>query len=205
MNKFLLALLVSALPVLASANTLSFVSGNSTGTTNISITGYGSSIAATGNVTTGKFGTFYTEGTGNGTLTATFLGESSGYNNFYFDANNILAEYGSSISSVIDGSGQVVFGFGTDGLGSTGTFTNGSDAGDVIGFALLDVSPESPAYSLYQYIVGFNDGYPGDADYNDYVVGLNYATTVPVPASLPLMVSALGLFGFGVSRKRSAK
>ena len=206
MNKFLLALLVSALPVLASANTFSFVNANSVGTTSpFTIAGYGNSITATGNVTSGTFGFFITEGLGNGTLSATFLGESSGFNNFYFDADNSLAEYGSTISTTVSGEGVVNFGFTTAELGAAGDFNNGEEATDIIGFALLEVSPDSPAYGLYQYIVGFNDGYTGDADYNDYVVGLNYATTVPVPASLPLMVSALGLFGFGVSRKRSAK
>ena len=50
----------------------------------------------------------------------------------------------------------------------------------------------------YSFLLGFNDGDTSDGDYDDYVVGVS---AVPVPAALPLMASALGLFG--LSRRRN--
>ena len=53
----------------------------------------------------------------------------------------------------------------------------------------------------YSFLLGFNDGDLTDADHDDYVVGVS---AVPVPAALPLMASALGLFGLS-RRKNKAK
>jgi hypothetical protein len=49
-------------------------------------------------------------------------------------------------------------------------------------------------------LIGYNDT-AGDVDYDDYVVGV---THVPVPAALPLLASAFGVFGLA-RRKNKAK
>ena len=64
----------------------------------------------------------------------------------------------------------------------------------------IDANTNSP----YSFLLGFNDGDPSDGDYDDYVVGVSAVSQVPVPAALPLMASALGLFGLS-RRKNKAK
>ena len=54
----------------------------------------------------------------------------------------------------------------------------------------------------FDFLIGFNDSAP-DNDYDDYVVGAT-VNAVPVPAALPLLASAFGLFGLG-RRKGKAK
>ena len=52
----------------------------------------------------------------------------------------------------------------------------------------------------FDFLIGYNDTAP-DADYDDYVVGVTAVNAVRVPAALPLLASALGLFS--VSRRKS--
>ena len=208
MNKILLALLVSAMPLLSSANTLVFTPQFDSAS--FAVTGYGS-FSETGSVSNAQFGSFSTAGTGNGTLTATFIGASASFTNFYVQYGNLLTNdtVGSSTSMILTGAqNPIEFYFDTANPkpadSSTPTQAVNGDifsSSSPLSFALLDVAgtPEDTYY------LGFNDYFNGEPDFNDYVVKLTYATTVPVPASLPLMVSALGLFGFGVSRKRSTK
>ena len=197
MNKILLALLVSAMPLLSSANTLVF-----NNTTAITFSNFDVSIG-TSTVNSGSFGKFTTTGSGNGILTASYIGKEAGYVNFYFDPYSTMgAMTGASVSQIIDGAGTVSFGFKTNnGSGDAGVFNNGDAQTAVLGYAVLNTT----GYTGYDFVLGFNDFYPSDADYDDLVVGFKYTELVPVPASLPLMVSALGLFGFGVSRKRAQK
>ena len=61
----------------------------------------------------------------------------------------------------------------------------------------IDANTNNP----YSFLLGFNDGDPSDGDYDDYVVGVSAVSEVPVPAALPLMASALGLFG--LSRRKN--
>ena len=61
----------------------------------------------------------------------------------------------------------------------------------------IDANTNNP----YSFLLGFNDGDTSDGDYDDYVVGVSAVSEVPVPAALPLMASALGLFG--LSRRKN--
>ena len=200
MNKILLALLASTMPLLSSANTLVFTPTSNS----FAINGY-DSIPATGSVISGQFGQFST--TGPGTLTATFLGSEAGFSNFYMQYGSLLT--GASVSAQIAEATNVVdFHFDTSSPtpadSSIATLASNSEkftSESPLSFALLDVANGEDG----AYYIGFNDYFAGTPDFDDYVVKLTYATTVPVPASLPLMASALGLFGFGVSRKRLSK
>lgn len=201
MNKILLALLVSALPVLANANSLIFTPQGES----FAIAGYDSSIS-TGAVSSGTFGSFSVEG--GGTVTFTYLGKEAAFNNFHVYGENILTTDGGTTTNFVNSSqSPLAFYFDTQSptppAGVTSLAANGDifTADSSASFAILSVlDGEDGAYYL-----GFNDFSTGDSDFDDFVVKLSYTSAVPVPASLPLMVSALGLFGFGVSRKRSAK
>ena len=56
--------------------------------------------------------------------------------------------------------------------------------------------------TAYDFLIGYNDSADINNDYDDYVVGV--VNNVPVPAALPLMASALGMFGLS-RRKNKAK
>lgn len=60
-------------------------------------------------------------------------------------------------------------------------------------------------YGPFDYILGLNDSSTNDYDFDDFVVGLRFqpVSSVPVPAALPLMASALGLFS--LLRRRQVK
>ncbi|WP_009205060.1 hypothetical protein [Sulfuricella denitrificans] len=171
----------------------------------------------TGAKKAGNFGILMASGAG--TFTATYLGNESSYlDGFRFvlegkelNEANVL---GKSISKQVTG-GVVGFQF-FDSKGAV--FNNGEVSGAALGFAFLkDRSgssfAESNKYGTFQYLLGFNDSYKGDADYDDYVVGVNFVSTavmplpvtaVPLPAALPLLASAVGMLGVVMRRRKVA-
>ena len=210
MKKILLALLLAA-PLFANASSLVFHAAGD----DFAIAGYDVAPNTTGARNVGQFGYFTIEGEGGGTFSATFLGQESGYSNVYTQ-NIFSADYQimdeSTLGSTVSTTNLKQFGFATNGEdGFTSMFSNGDIATSVLGFALLKkfntTTGELDNHTTlgdFDFLVGFNDYFKGDADYDDYVVGLKYRpSSVPVPAALPLMASALGLFGFGASRKRT--
>lgn len=210
MKKILLALLL-AMPLFANASSLMFHATSD----DFAIKGYGLAPNTTGARNVGQFGYFTIEGEGGGTFSATFLGQESSYANVYtqniFSADHQIMDE-SVLGSTVSTTNLKQFGFATSNKCSlTGMFSNGDKATSVLGFALLKkfntTTGELDNHTTlgdFDFLVGFNDSFRGDADYDDYVVGLKYRpSAVPVPAALPLMASALGLFGFGASRKRA--
>lgn len=215
MKKLLLSLVVCA-PIFASATTLQF---NATGN-NFAFNNYNSSVTGPRNV--GQFGSFSLSGTGGGTFTATYLGSESGFANNY--TQNLgsgvqsMGEglVGSSLTTAVTGSGALDFGFfSQSSSGAFGAFNNGQSAGTTIGFVVLKAFSSNVAgagfnnntsLGAFDFLLGFNDAGRSDADYDDYVVGIkftpNTVSEVPLPAALPLMASAIGLFGFGANRRR---
>jgi hypothetical protein len=204
MKKIALLLALAAIYGSAQANSLS-ISGLSA---EFSVSGYnGSPAAVTGTKTAGNFGTLVTNG--KGTFTATYLGNESSFSDGYrFTLGNSseLNEsnaIGDSISRSVTG-GTVNFQFFDNHSGIT---NDGGPSTPYATFAILkDVSgspfAESNGYGTFQYLLGFNDNYRGDGDYDDYVVGVNYTPAVPLPAALPLMASALGIMGLGMRRRQ---
>lgn len=171
--------------------------------TPITFSGYnGQPANVTGLFTTGSLGSIVANGPG--TITFTYLGNESGYSNAFTFSGITFTEsnaIGSSASALV-GAGTLDFSF-SDNRGAT--FSNGSTATPVLGFAILNgnLTPVvGPNYGPFDYVLGFNDSSAGDADYDDFVVGVNFTpiSAVPLPASLPLLAAALGLFTFARRR-----
>lgn len=215
MKKILLSLVVSA-PLLANAATLQLnPAGN-----NFAFNNFNSSTVGARNV--GQFGAFSIVGAGSGTFSATYLGSESGFANNYTQnlgaGVQTMAEgvVGDNLSATITGPGALDFGFfSQDASGPFGSFNNGGSAGSILGFVVLkafssDVAgagfDNNTSLGAFDFLLGFNDAGTSDADYDDYVVGIkftpNTVSEVPLPAALPLMASAIGLFGFGANRRR---
>lgn len=206
MNKSKLAGLAAA----TIATTLLFTSGAAQasslsifGSSPVSFTGYnGQPSTHTGMYTSGSLGTLVANSAG--TVSFTYLGNESGYSNSFsfsgisFNESNAI---GTTASASVN-SGALSFNFSDNQGGSS---SNGSAALPVLGFAILNgnLTPiTGPNYGPFDYVLGFNDSASGDADYDDFVVGVNFTpiNAVPLPASLPLMAAALGLFTFARRR-----
>ena len=53
-----------------------------------------------------------------------------------------------------------------------------------------------------EYLLGYNDSFRGDADFDDMVVRLS-VSPVPEPSTYALMLAGLGVLGFVARRRRS--
>lgn len=206
MNKSKLA----GLAAISIATTLLFTSGAAQASSlsilessPISVTGYdGNPSTFTGIYSSGLLGTVAANSAG--TISFIYLGNESGYSNSFsfsgitFNESNAV---GTTASASV-GAGALDFSFSDSQGAST---SNGTAAMPVLGFAILNgnLTPISgPNYGPFDYVLGFNDSSSGDADYDDFVVGVNFTpvSAVPLPASLPLMAAALGLFTFARRR-----
>ena len=211
-TKSLLASLLVAAANMASASGLYIHNG-----LEISFSGYNGAspnnapFSITGPYSLGTLGTLKTDRAG--TVTATYLGDESGYNNsfqFFSPSVSTLKEdsynpHGTSITTTVN-TGDVIPFLYKDSQGVS--VTNGqsnvpggqtSVSGNWASFAMLHtlskVYSNTTQYGTFDFILGFNDSYGGDADFDDYVVGVKFAPSpVPLPAAAWLFGSAL--FGF---------
>ena len=172
--------------------------------------GNGSALNA-GIYTSGNAGTLIANTAG--FFEATYLGQVAAFPNQYshngmsFFGNNVpqttigYTNTGTSLGGIdVSAGSKVAFSFIDGGDGST--FANGQANTAVQGFIFLDAAVWNAIHSTaYDFLIGYNDSAPVNADYDDYVVGV--VNHVPVPAALPLMASALGMFG--ISRRKSKK
>ena len=196
MKSIFAGLLLTAVMGAAQAGTL-----QSTNTSAVSFNWYnGQPASVTGAKSTGFFGSLFT--TSAGTFYATYLGNESAYTNgFKFGMGSSLLEssaLGQTISMSV-GTGTVGFSF-YDSKGAT--FTNGSASSSTLGFAIMNGS--SLSYGPFDYILGFNDSFRGDADYDDFVVGVRFVSAVPEPETYAMLLAGLGLMGFTARRRKAS-
>ena len=201
MKKLLLSAFLLMGSVNAQATGLSILNAEA-----INFSGYdGEPVSYTGARSSGFTGTVNALFDGN--LTAVYLGqESSHINRFRFEVGNRLNEWdaiGSAIYTEVD-AGALRFRFvDTDGVNEV--FRNGISRSFAIMDGFIPSNITGNNFGPFDYILGLNDSSRLDGDYDDFVVGLRFqpVSEVPVPAALPLMATALGLFG--LSRRRKAK
>jgi hypothetical protein len=170
----------------------------------IKFSGYdGEPVTYTGERSFGQTGEIWASVAGN--LEAVYLGQESGNaNRFRFEVGNFLNESntpGDTIYTIVP-TAPALLNFRFRDITDGETFINGSTSN----FAIMSGALGSPLFEDFDYILGFNDNrIGGDADYDDFVVGLRFTpetSEVPVPAALPLMASALGMFGVARRRKQ---
>jgi len=168
-----------------------------TGSSSLSWSGYnGQPALETGTLSSGVRGTL--SALAPGTATFTYLGNESGYTNaFNFSLGSLhlyeSSAVGTSISGLV-GPGALDFSFST--LSPAGSFGNGSNRIAYI------AGVTTAHYGRFDYILGFNDSYTGDADFDDFVVGVNFATPVPEPETYAMLLAGLAMLGFGARRRK---
>jgi predicted outer membrane lipoprotein len=195
MKRIILGILLSAAFGVAQAAVLEIKNSQA-----INFSGYnGQPAYYTGARSTGFWGSLFANTAG--TFSATYLGNESGYRDgfLFFGVGKTLTEF-NSIGQTISGSvgpGTVGFSF-FDSKG--GLFSNGQQQTKPLGFAILD--GKTLRKGTFDYLLGFNDSYTGDADYDDYVVGVNFvAAPVPEPETYAMLLAGLGLIGFSARRR----
>jgi hypothetical protein len=155
-----------------------------------SFIGYnGQPASVTGTYTTGDLGTLVAL-TG-GVFSATYLGQESGYvNQFKFlDINGITLTENDALGKTISmdvNAGVVGFKF----WDSQGAYVQNGGPNSSVWASFAILAAQCNTYGCFDYVLGFNDGYTGDADYDDFVVGVNLAP-VPLPAAGWMFLSAL--------------
>ncbi len=143
-----------------------------------------------------------------GTVTATYLGQESGYVNSYsldffsnmlFESNAVGTTVSADVTSAVT---PFALDFSFNTRSGTNYFEKVSN-GQIFSvtspsFAILGDYLKSQTATIngqkrtFDYILGFNDSWTGDADFDDFVVGINFAPTpVPLPAAAWLFGSAL--------------
>ena len=203
-KRILLGIYIAALFGTAQAGTLEIVNSS-----NVSFKGYdGEPAIVTGAENKGWWGTLVA--TSAGVFSATYLGQESGFlDSYHFGAGNgVLLEsnsQGATISQSVN-AGTVSFSF-SDNEGSGHTFKNGDTQQNRFGYVIM--KGQSNKYGVFDYILGFNDSYKGDADYDDFVVGVKFTSAsppvvapIPEPQTYAMMLAGLGLLGFSARRRQ---
>lgn len=187
----------------------------------------GEPATVTGVYTEGELGTV--KALAEGIFTATYLGSESDYDNFFqFGMGDSVltkeSSVGDSISMGVE-AGIIDFSFAND-VGSGTVVKNGDISANtassgkkgwlwwlfphknddpLASFAILEGFCDD-IMGCFEYVLGFNDQYSGDADFDDFVVGINlsaHPAPVPLPAAAWLFGSAL--LGFGAAARRKAR
>ena len=157
----------------------------------------------TGPESSGFWGSLVTDSAG--TFSATYLGNESAFvDKFTLNIAGSLLEanaLGTTISTLV-GSGLVDFSF-SDNSGGGHTFANGQAQTPVLGFMIMP-GQNIEGFGAFDYILGFNDSATGDADYDDFVVGVKFvAAAVPEPETYAMMLAGIGMMGFMVRRRKN--
>jgi len=146
-----------------------------------------------------------------GTITFTYLGNESGFNNKFhltIGATQTLSEspIGAQASALVSSLGAISFKF----EGDTGKFAvNGGswDPGTSIGLIGTNMTIASGlGAGTYAFVIGYNDsaGAATLGDWDDYVVGVNFTPAIPEPEIYAMMAMGLGFMGFVARRRKLA-
>ena len=140
----------------------------------------------------------------NTTFAVTFLGFEATRTNFFVSNGTSVVGSANNVATVGQtfffdvAAGVIDFGFRGPEVTALNTDINNQRIAYITNDgSYIDANTGNP----YSFLIGFNDGDRSDGDYDDYVVGVSAVSQVPVPAALPLMASALGLFG--LSRRKN--
>ncbi len=135
------------------------------------------------------------------TFAVTFLGKEAANVNFFVSNGASVAGSANNVATVGQSfyfdvaAGVIDFGFRGEVLTALNSDINNQRIAYITNDgSYIDANTGNP----FAFLIGFNDGGSPDGDYDDYVVGVS---SVPVPAALPLMASALG--AFGIARRRN--
>ncbi len=190
MKKLMLAVTLAVSATAAQADVLSLAAGApvvfSTATASCTACGNDFGYAS------GVFGQLSaTEAT---TFAVTYLGNEAANTNFFIQEGSTVISTGSTTVGTTQffNVAAGVLNFGFDGTNSV--FASNTDLVSSFNKIAFIADPTG----TYDFIIGFNDSGSTDGDYDDLVVGVN---AVPLPAALPLMASALGMFGVARRRK----
>lgn len=198
MKRMVFGLLLSAVCSVSQAGAL--VINNAT---SISFKGYdGEPASITGVETKGSWG--WLSASKAGVLAVTYLGNESAYVDkftFGLGKGSLLEsnKLGATISESV-GAGLLNFSF-ADSKGRA--FSNGQQQTTPLGFAIL--KGQTNKYGTFDYLLGFNDSYCGDADYDDFVVGIKFTSAVapvPEPQTYAMLLAGLGLLGLSIRRRK---
>lgn len=202
LKRTLLAAALLTLPGVANAE-LSFLASSTTARTEIfDIAGFPDMAVGTlvdlGSLVTSQ----------SGTLTFTYLGQESGYTNSLqfpasgaslFESNAV----GTAISAVVNSVGAINFRF-TELVSQTNSSANNGGIwapNTSIGMIGRNMSVLG---NSYEYVLGYNDsaGSASLGDWDDFVVGVNFATPVPEPEVYGMLIAGLGILGWAGRRKK---
>lgn len=204
MKRFLFGLATAVLALGTTAKTLS--TEHSPAVSTVDFVGlFDPFWASLPSFTSGTFGQISVSGPA--TVTYSFVGSESGYDTslfaqFFGRFGTATESAGSAIVGVVNEGGALDFSFNDGHAGGTATnaqassFTAATNPSFVILGSNLSLSGAS------EYLLGYNDSFRGDADFDDMVVRLS-VSPVPEPSTYALMLAGLGVLGFVARRRRS--
>lgn len=144
-------------------------------------------------------------------VTVTFLGKDAGHLNQLFVDGNLVLDSLAPTASVRGpfqgGNGALNFSFKD--TNDNASVPNGGNPLVYASYVVFGSFDQAGAFSAYtkggefDYVLGFNDNWHFDKDYNDMVIGIN-VSPVPEADTYALMLAGLGVMGFVAKRRKAS-